>query len=101
MAFLSLSFHVAARETEKRKYGKNPKNSKNVFLEGGYPKMRKMKKWIFSRNRLRRFVSGREEKNAHFRARYLFWPKVFWSKTVKTRKNNKNSGFSGNGPKPK
>ena len=35
------------------------------------------KKWIFSKNWLTLFVSGRE-KNAHFRAHYLFWPKIFF-----------------------
>ena len=37
--------------------------------------MRKMKKGIFSKNRLTLFVSGRE-KNAHFRAHCLFWPNI-------------------------
>ena len=45
-------------------------------------------------------MSGRE-KNADFRAHYLFWQKNFWTKTVKTKKNYKTSGFSGNCPKPK
>ena len=36
----------------------------------------KSKKWNFSKNRLTLFVSGRE-KNAHFRAHCLFWPKMF------------------------
>ena len=35
------------------------------------------KKWIFSKNCLTLFVSGREKKNAHFRAHYLFWPTFF------------------------
>ena len=37
--------------------------------------MWKIKKWIFCRNCLTLFVSGRE-KNAPFRAHYLFWPKT-------------------------
>ena len=44
----------------------------------------------------------KSEKRPHFRAHYLFWPKHFLGpKTVQTRKNCKNSGFSGNCPKPK
>ena len=38
--------------------------------------MRKMEKWIFSKNCLTLFVSGRE-KNAHVRAHYLLWPKIW------------------------
>ena len=40
---------------------KNVKNQKNGFL---------------AKNCLTLFVSGRE-KNAHLRAHYLFWPKIF------------------------
>ena len=54
---------------------KAKKPYKNRFF-GGHPKMWKIKKWIFSKNCLTLFVSGRE-KNAHFRAHYLFWPKFF------------------------
>ena len=39
--------------------------------------VKNQKKWIFSKNCLTLFVSGRE-KNAHFRAHYLFWPKMFF-----------------------
>ena len=52
-------------------------------------KCEKSKKWIFSKNWLTLFVSGRE-KNAHFRAHYLFWPNIFFgpkqSKAGKTTK---------------
>ena len=37
--------------------------------------MRKWKKWIVSKNCLTLVVS-RREKNAHFHAHYLFWPKL-------------------------
>ena len=64
--------------------------------------MKNQKKWIFSKNCLTLFVSGREKKNAHFRAHCLFWPKiVFGPKQCKPGKTIKNSGFSGNCPKPK
>ena len=85
------------RNRKKRKKAQNP--IKMLFFKGGYPKMRKMKKWIFSKNCLTLFVSGRRK--THFRAHYLFRPKNFLPTTVKTRSNYKNSGFSGNCPKPK
>ena len=86
-------------ETEKQKEAKNkmekaPKPIKIVFLRWS------SETEIFLENCLTLFVSGRE-KNAHFRACYLFWPNFFWTKAVKTRKNYKNSGFNGNCPKPK
>ena len=42
------------------------------------------KKVFFCKACLTLFVSGRE-KNAHFRAHYLFWPKLFWPKQCKPR----------------
>ena len=42
-----------------------------------------------------------EGKNAHVRAHYLFWPKIFWAQNSETTKNYKNRGFSRNFPKPK
>ena len=60
---------------------KAKKPYKKQGFYGGQPKMWKIKKWTFSKNCLTLFVSGRE-KNAHFRAHYLFLPKVFWTKTV-------------------
>ena len=92
------------KQNKKKTKWKRPKNPiKIVFLNGGHPKTRKMKKkWIFDKNCLTRFESGREKNNAHFRAHYLFWPKkLFLDQNSETRKNYKNSGFSGNCPKPK
>ena len=63
---------------------KNVKNQKNGFLQ-----------------KLPDTICVRKGEKTHFRAHYLFWPKIFWPKTVQTRKNYKNSGFSGNCPKPK
>ena len=38
-----------------------------------------------------------EGKKRHFRAHYLFWPKVvFWPKQLKPEKKCKKCGFSGN-----
>ena len=59
-------------------------------------KCEKSKKWIFSKNCLTLFVSGRETKNAHFRCNYLFWPKFFFGpKQCKAENTIKNRGFSG------
>ena len=59
--------------------------------------MRKIKKGIFGKSCLTLFVSKRE-KNAHFRAHYLFWPKFLGTKTVKPGKTkivqNLNNTFS-------
>ena len=70
--------------------------------------MKNQKKWIFSKNCLTLFVSGRETKNAHFRCNYLFWPKFFFGpkqckaeNTIKIgvsadiAKKNKNDTFFG------
>ena len=45
-------------------------------------KCEKSKKWIFSKNFLTLFVSGREKKRA-FSWHYLFWPKFFGPKQCK------------------
>ena len=52
------------------------KNS--VFWRWSCENVKNQKKWIFSKNCLTLFVSGREEQNAHFRAHSLFWPKMFF-----------------------
>ena len=49
-----------------------------VFLRWSCKNVKNQKKWIFCKNWLTLFVSGREKKNAHFRAHYLFWPKTFF-----------------------
>ena len=65
-------------ETEKQKKEENrmekgQNNYINRYFSGCHPKMDESEKIIFSKNCLTLFVSGRE-KNAHFRAHYLFWP---------------------------
>ena len=65
------------------------------------PKCEKSKKWIFSKNWLTLFVSGREKKRAFSCTLSVLAKNFFWPKTVQTRKNYKNSGFSGNCPKAK
>ena len=42
-----------------------------------------MKNGFLAKNCLTLLVSGREKKNAQFRARYLFWPKIFAQKHCK------------------
>ena len=75
------------------------KNS--FFLKVVIQKCEKSKKWIFSKNWLTLFVSVREKKRA-FSCTLSVLAKIFFGpKTVQTRKNYKNSGFSGNCPKPK
>ena len=62
-------------ETTKKPY-------KNSFLRWSSKNVKNQKKWIFSKNCLTLFVSGRE-KNAHFRAHYLFWPIFFDQNSAK------------------
>ena len=60
------------------------------------------KNWIFCKNWLTLFVSVREKKKRAFSCTLSVLAKNFFGpKTVQTRKNYKNSGFSGNCPKPK
>ena len=77
-------FNVGVIETEKRKKviikWKRPKSPiKRVFFKVVIQKCEKSKKcfFFFCKNCLTLFVAGRE-KNAHFRAHYLFWPKKFF-----------------------
>ena len=53
----------------------------------------KSKKWILSKNCLTLFVSG-WEKNAHFRAHYLFWLKLFFGPKQCKAGNTIKIGFS-------
>ena len=69
------------RNRKKNKKAKGQKTYKNRVFKVVIQKCEKAKKWIFSKNCLTLFVSARE-KNAHFRAHYLCWPKFFWTKTV-------------------
>ena len=66
------------RKKKKNKKGKIAKNPTKIgFFKVVIQKCEKSKKWIFSKNCLTLFVSGRETKNAHFRCNYLFWPTFF------------------------
>ena len=65
------------RKKKKRKWKRPKKPIKIGFFKVVIQKCEKAKKLIFSKNCLTLFVLGRE-KNAHFRAQYLFWPKMFF-----------------------
>ena len=66
------------KKKKKRKWKRPKKPYKNRFFKVVMQKCEKSKKWILCKNWLTLFVSGREKKNAHFRAHYLFWPKNFF-----------------------
>ena len=100
--FLFLSFLCCCKWNRKKKKWKKTKKTYNNWFLGGYPKMRRWKKVDFWQKLPDTIFASGREKNAHFRAQYLFWPQtVFCAKSMKTRKNHETSGFSGNWPKPK
>ena len=54
-----------------------------AFFKVVIQKCEKAKKMDFFLQKLPDTICVRKgEKNAHFRAHYLFWPKIFWTKTV-------------------
>ena len=107
IAFLFFLFYVGEIETEKRKkkMEKTKKPYKNRFFKVVIQKCEKSKKWIFSKNCLTLFVSGREknagEKTRIFVHTICFGQNFFWIKTVQSRKHYKNRVFSGNCKKAK
>ena len=88
--FCFFLFYVGKMETEKgKKKWKRPQNPIKIgFFKVVIHKCEKSKKWSFSKNCLTLFVS-RREKNAHFRAHYLFWPNFFYQKQCKPGKTIK------------
>ena len=93
MHFLFLSFLCCCKRNRKHKKKTKwkkapPKPTKIVFFKVVIQKWEKWKTCILSKNCLTLFVSGRE-KNAHFRAHYLFWPKCFGPKQSKPGKTVK------------
>ena len=91
--FLFFLFYVGEIETKNGKDKKNP--IKIGFFKVVIQKCEKSKKWIFSKNSLTLFVSGREKKTA-FSCTLSVLAKFFWTKTVQSKKHYKNRGFSGN-----
>ena len=103
--FVFFLFYVGKIETEKRKKIKW-KRAKNpikigLFLRWSSKNVKNQKKWIFSKYWLTLCVSVREKKRAFSCTLSVLAKNFFWPKTVQTRKNYKNSGFSRNCPKPK
>ena len=78
--FLFLSFLCCCKRNRKKTKLKGQKNL-CVIIQ----KWEKWKKWILNKNCLTLFVSGRE-KNAHFRAHYLFWRKFSWDQNSENQK---------------
>ena len=107
MHFLFFSFLCWKIQTEKRKRKQKRENSKKpcknrVFLRWSSKNVKNQKKWIFSKNCLTLFVSGRERKKRAFSCTLSVLAKfLFWTKTVQSRKHYKNRGFSGNCQKAK
>ena len=101
--FCGFSF-LCWRNRNRKKKKENGKGQRNpikiVFFEVVIQKCEKSKNGFFAKIAWH-YLCQEGRKNTHFRAHYLFWPKNVWPKTVQTRKNYKNSGFSGNCPKPK
>ena len=79
--FSFLCWWTRNRKMKKWKWKRQKKPIKIGFLKVVIQNREKIKKWILSKNCLT-FVSGRE-KNAHFRAHYLFWPIFFGPKQCK------------------
>ena len=83
IAFFVFVFCMLEKEKQKKKKQTKWKRPKNPIKIGFFKvviqicEKKKQKEWIFSTNCLTLFVSGRDTKNAHLRAHYLFWPKIF------------------------
>ena len=94
--------YVAARETEKKKKlnGKGKKPIKSVFFKVVIQQWEKWK-YGFLAKITWHYLCEEGRKTRIFVHTICFGPKMCWTKTVKTRKNNKNRGFSGNRPTPK
>ena len=104
--FIILSILCFCKKNKKRKQlnGRRPqKPIKLMFLRCSSKTEKNEKNGCFNKTCLTLFVSGREKKNAHFRAHYLFWSKnLFWDHNSENQeKLITNCGFSGNCPKPK
>ena len=86
--FLFFPFYVGEIETEKRKTNKRkwkrPKNPIKIgFFKVVIQKCEKSKKWIFSKNCLTLFVSGREKKTRIFVHTICFGQNFFGPKQCK------------------
>ena len=83
-------FLCCCKKKTKKRNEKGPKPYKNGAFYGGHPKMRKIKKMIFSKHCLTRFVSGREKKTRIFMHTICLGQKmVFGPKQLKPGKTIK------------
>ena len=97
--FLFLSCLCCCKRNRKREKAKT--NYKNSFFKC-HPKMRKYKHGSLAKIAWHYLCREGRRKTRIFVHTICFGQKCFLgTKTVKTRKNYKNSGFSGNCPKPK
>ena len=102
-----VSFYVGDRETEKKTKWKKANRTpiKIVCFKGGHPKMRKIKKLFvcfFFFQKLPDTICVRKGEKRIFVHTIGSDQEMFWTnKTVQTRKNYKNRGFSRKCPKPK
>ena len=101
--FLFLSFlcwRNRNRKKKKQENGKAKKPYKNCFLRWSCKNV-KNKKMDFLQILLDTICVRKGEKTRIFVHTICFGQKFLWPKTVQTRKNYKNRGFTGNCPKPK
>ena len=86
--FVFLLFYVGEIETEKRKKKKMEKAKKpyNFFLRWSSKNVKKPKNGFLAKIAWH-YLCQEGRKNAHFRAHYLFWPKIFLG--PKQRKSGK------------
>ena len=106
IAFFVFFFFMLENTNRKKKKKQKRENSKKpyknrVFLRWSSKNVKNQKKWIFSKNCLTLFVSGREKKRAFSCTLSVLAKIFFWTKTVQSRKHYKNRGFSGNCQKAK
>ena len=105
LQFLFLSFlcwRQRNRTKKNNKMEKGPKPYNNSVFKGGHSKIREMKKMdFFFAKKSWHYLCQEGRKTRIFVHTICFGQNMFWTKTVKTSKNKKKSGFSGNCPKPR
>ena len=103
MHFWCLSFLCCCkrnRKKSKKKKNKAKNNYKDSVFKVAIQNEENGKNGFFSKNCLTLFASRREKKRAFSCTLSVLTKQFFGSKAVKTKRNYKNSGFSGNCPKP-
>ena len=84
--FVFMMWGTDKQKTKEKQNGRRPKKPIKIVFFKVVIHNEKWKKMIFSKNCLTQFVSGMENKNAHFRAHYLFWLKNVGTKHSKPGK---------------